>query len=72
MVVLGITTWMTEGVVKVEFGLEGNIQGCKVCQECLHNHSVKHSGVFSELFITFDFRDMKRLCEGKMSVLTDI
>ena len=46
-VVVGVTTWMTEGVVKVEFGLEGIIQGCKVRQECLHNHHVWHFGAFT-------------------------
>lgn len=31
MAVVGITTLITAGVVKVEFGLAGIVKGCKVC-----------------------------------------
>ena len=37
---VGIITLITGGVVKVEFGLAGIIQGRKERQDCLHNHQV--------------------------------
>lgn len=76
-VMIGVTTWMTEGVVKVEFGLEGIIQGCKVRQECLHNHYLWlwriHSFSRAAIhYFAFNFHEVKELSEGIMSVLIDI
>ena len=48
--VVGITTIDNGDVVKVEFGLMGIIEGCKVCQDCLHKHrdfGKMNTGAFS-------------------------
>lgn len=40
VVVVGITAFVGGGVAKVEFGLGRIIEGRKICQDCLHNHSL--------------------------------
>lgn len=49
--VVRITTLITKGVVKVESGLAGIIQGHNLCQDRLHNHRFQLSRVAKILWL---------------------